>query len=148
ICFGKRSGNTAREFTDVFTYNDIVKVVAGFGLGDNIANCLYVSSEVPGNISDLISKLEPIDKKTILQLSSDFKVVWRPINPMTEYTNRGKNIYTQFKPYQRLSQMTTITNQSELMKYGDYVEVEPNSLNHNHLLSELENDYNIYIPRK
>src|SRR5699024_6164311 len=92
ICFGKRRGNTAREFTDVFTYNDIVKVVAGFGLGDDIANCLYVSSKVSGDIDDLFSNLEPIDKKTILRLSSDFKVVWRPINPMTEYTNRGKNI--------------------------------------------------------
>ncbi len=148
ICFGKRSGNTAREFTDVFTYDDIVKIVAGFGSGDHTANCLYVSSKVPRSIDDLFSKLEPIDEDTIVQLSSNFKIAYRPINPMTEGTNRGKAIYTQFRPYQRLSEMTTITELSQLIQLGEYIEVEPNSLNHNRLLNELESDYNIYIPRK
>lgn len=148
ICFGRRSGNTAREFTDVFSYEDIVKIVAGFGTGDHIANCLYVSSNVPRNINDLIANLEPIDEQTILQLSSNFKIAYRPINPMTEGTNRGKAIYTQFRPYQRLPQMTTVTELSELIQLGEYVEVEPNSLNHNRLLNELEANYNIFIPRK
>ncbi|KAF6657266.1 hypothetical protein ACT3XG_25000 [Paenibacillus polymyxa] len=148
ICFGRRSGNTAREFTDVFTYNDIVKIVAGYGSGDHIANCLYVSSSVPRSINDLVLKLKPIDKETIFQLSSNFKIAYRPINPMTEGTNRGKAIYTQFKPYQRLSQKTTIKTLSQLIQLGEYVEVEPNSLNHNRLLNELESNYNIFIPRK
>lgn len=148
ICFGKRSGNTAREFTDVFTYDDIVKIVAGFGSGDHIANCLYVSSDVPRSIDDLFSKLEPIDEETIVRLSSNFKIAYRPINPMTEGTNRGKAIYTQFRPYQRLSEMTTVTDLFQLIQLGEFVEVEPNSLNHNRLLNELESDYNIFIPRK
>ncbi|MEC1291998.1 hypothetical protein P9B58_17655 [Bacillus mojavensis] len=148
ICFGKRSGNTAREFTDVFSYHDIVKIVAGYGSGDHIANCLYVSSNVAGGIDDLLSKLKPIDMETIFELSRNFKIAYRPINPMTEGTNRGKAIYTQFRPNQRLSQMTTITELSQLIKLGKYVEVEPNSLNHNRLLNELESEYNIFIPRK
>lgn len=148
ICFGKRSGNTAREFTDVFSYEDIIKIVAGVGTGDYIANCLYVSSNVPRNIHDLLENLEPIDEHTIYQLSSNFKVAYRPINPMTEGTNRAKCTYTQFKPYRRLETMTKITNLSELVQLGEYVPVEANSLNHNRLLNELEQDYNIFIPRK
>lgn len=148
ICFGRRSGNTAREFTDVFTYDDIVKIVAGFGSGDHVANCLYVSSNVPRSIEDLFANLDPIDEETIFRLSSNFKIAYRPINPMTEGTNRGKATYTQFKPYQRLPQMTTVTELSELTKLGEYVEVEPNRLNHNRILDELEEHYNIFIPRK
>ncbi|WP_445491595.1 hypothetical protein [Niallia sp. 03133] len=148
ICFGKRSGNTAREFTDVFTYQDIVKIVAGFGKGDHIANCLYQSSNIPGNIKDLFQNLQPINQKTIYELSSNFKIAYRPINPMTEGTNRGKCIYTQFKPYNRLPVMTTVTSLSELVQLGKFEPVEPNSINHNRLLNELEHNYNIFIPRK
>lgn len=148
VCFGKRKGNTAREFTDVFNYEDIVTVVAGYGTGDDIANCLYVSSQVPRNIEDLLANLSPIDEHTILQLSSNFKVAYRPINPMTEGTNRGKCIYTQFKPYNRLPEKITVTKLSELLKLGEFVKVEADSLNHNRLLNKLEHDYNIVIPRK
>lgn len=148
ICFGRRAGNTAREFTDVFTYDDIVKIVAGHGSGDHIANCLYVSSDVPRGIQDLFSNLEPINEQTILRLSSDFKIAYRPINPMTEGTNRGKAIYTQFMPYQRLPELTEITELSQLNQLGEYKEVEPSKVNHNHVLNALESDYNIFIPRK
>lgn len=148
ICFGKRSGSTAREFTEVFTYKDIVKIVAGVGTSDYAANSLYVSSVVPRNINELFNNLQPINEQTILVLSSNFKIAYRPINPMTEGTNRGKCIYTQFRPYQRLPQMTTITELSELMRHGEFVQVEANSLNHNRLLNELEQNYNIIIPRK
>lgn len=148
ICFGRRSGNTAREFTDVFRNEDIVKIVAGVGTGNHIANCLYVSSNVPRNIQDLLENLKPIDERTIDQLSSNFKIAYRPINPMTEGSNRGKCIYTQFKPYGRLEEMSKVTNLSELVKLGEYIPVEANSLNHNRLLNELERDYNISIPKK
>lgn len=148
ICFGRRSGNTAREFTDVFQYEDIVKIVAGYGEGDHIANCLYISSKVPSDINDLLRNLNPINQQTIFELSRNFKVAYRPINPMTENSNRGKCIYTQFKPYRKLTEMTTITELSELINYGEYVKVEANSINHNRLLNELEKKYNIFIPRK
>lgn len=148
VNFGRRSGNTFKRFTDVFDYNDIVTVVAGFGHGDDVANCLYQSSAVPNDINDLLGNLKPIDRNTIHELSSNFQVIFRPVNPMTEGTNRGKCIYTQFKPDGRLPEMTTITELSELTRLGDYVQVQANSINHNHLLTKLENDYNIFIPRK
>lgn len=148
ISFGRRSGNTFDKFTDVFDYNDIVTIVAGFGNGDQIANCLYESSKVPTDIDDLLSNLKPIDKKTIHELSSNFQVIYRPVNPMTEDSNRGKCIYTQFKPYKKLSNLTQVTELSELIKLGEYVPVTANSLNHNRLLNELRDDYNILIPRK
>jgi hypothetical protein len=148
VNFGRRSGNTFRRFTDVFAYDDIVKVVAGFGQGDHVANCLYQSAKVPNNINDLFENLKPINKETIQDLSSNFQVVFRPINPMTEESNRGKCIYTQFRPYRKLQEATIVTDFSDLKQLGDYVEVEANSLNHNRLLNKLESDYNIFIPRK
>jgi len=148
ISFGRRSGETGREFTDVFSYNDIIKIVAGYGTGDHIANCLYISSDIPQSIEDLLNKLEPIDEETINRLSSNFKVVYRPVNPMTEYDNRWKCIYTQFKPYKPLLQTTNVTSLSELLELGEFVPVEANSLNHNLLLNRIESYYNIFIPRK
>lgn len=148
ICFGKRSGKTAREFTEVFTYEDIVTIVAGYGSGESIANCLYVSPKAPVNLEDLINKLQPIDENSIKILSEDFKVAYRPINPMTEGSNRGKCIYTQFHPSKALSEKVVVTSKSELMKLGEFVPVEANSLNHNRLLNELEEKYNIVVPRK
>ena len=148
VNFGKRSGNTFRNFTDIFDYEDIVTVVAGFGDGDDTANCLYQSSEVPSNLNDLFYNLKPIDEETINKLSSNFQVIFRPVNPMTEDSNRGKCIYTQFKPYTKSTEMIEVENLSELNELGEFVPVEANSLNHNRLLDKLENEYNIFIPRK
>jgi hypothetical protein len=148
INFGRRTGNTAQEFTKFFDFNDIVKIVAGYGTGDEVANCLYQSSNAPKNFGELFENLKPIDEETIFRLGSNFKIAYRPINPLTEGTNRYKAIYTQFKPYQRLSQPTTITDLSELNRFGEYVEVESNGLNTNILLNQLEKDFNIIIPRK
>lgn len=148
VNFGRRTGNTAAEFTDIFDYEDIVKVVAGYGEGDNIANCLMVSDEVPDTIEELLLLLRPIDEDVIMLLSKNFKVAYRPINPTTEKSNRGKNVYTKFKPYSALDQPTVIKTLDELNELGEYVELtEPNRLNHNRVLNELE-QYNIYIPRK
>lgn len=148
ICFGKRSGNTACEFTDVFDYNDIVKIVAGVGSGEHIANSLYVSERVPLTFNELLENLAPINEQTILSLSRNFKIAFRPINPMTEGTNRGKCTYTQFKPYQKQPYPITITDLSTLNNYGTFIPVEANSLNHNRLLNELKNNWNIIVPRK
>ena len=148
ICFGKRTGNTACEFTDVFNYDDIIKIVAGVGSGEHIANCLYVSSRVPSNFNQLLDNLSPLDKQTILELSSNFKIAFRPINPMTEGTNRGKCIYTQFKPHLKLNSPTTVTSLNNLNTLGTYVAVNVDSLNHNRLLNDLEQNWNLIIPRK
>lgn len=148
VCFGKRSGLTAKEFTDVFTYEDIVKVVAGVGDGDDVANCLYQGSQLPETIEELISFLQPINEQTILALSKNFKVAYRPINPMTEDSNRGKCSYAKFQPYDKLTDETTVTTLEQLNTLGEYVEVQYDSTNHNHILRELEAEYNIVIPKK
>lgn len=148
ICFGRRSGNTAKEFLEIFNFDDIVKIVAGYGYGDHVANCLYISSNHPNNISDVINNLRPISPDTLENISRNFKVAYRPINPITEGTNRGKNVYTMFQPYERLNQLETVTSPRRLAQLGCFVEVQPNRINHNHVLDWLESEYNIYIPRK
>ncbi|MEG2251033.1 MAG: hypothetical protein RSD09_05630 [Bacilli bacterium] len=148
ICFGKRTGNTSRDFTDVFTTNDIVKIVAGTGQGIETANCLYSSSDLPQTIDQLFQVLKPIDSATIQQLSQNFKIAYRPINPLTEGTNRGKCTYTQFSPHQPLQALTTVDNLMDLKQLGRFEQVVPNSLNHNRILNDLRDCYNIFIPRK
>lgn len=75
-------------------------------------------------------------------------IAYRPINPMTEKSNRGKNVYTQFKPVSRLQEPIIIKSIEDLRNLGHFVTVEPDALNHNHILNNLEKEYNIIIPRK
>lgn len=148
ICFGRRSGKTAQNFTDVFTLKDILTVAKGFGEGEAVANCLYVSNSCCNNILDLIDSLEEITIESVNKMTESFKIAYRPINPITEKSNRGKNIYTKFKPYYRLLEPAVIKEPQELFKLGEFVEIKPNKINHNHVLDELEVHYNIIIPRK
>lgn len=148
ICFGRRKGRTAVDFLDIFTPEDILTVAKGWGDSDSTANSMYIANFVPQTISGLIENLEEITIETVNNATESFKVAMRPINPMTEGTNRGKNVYTRFEPYRRLDCMTTITDIKVLKELGEFVTIEPNRLNHNHILSELERMYNIYIPRK
>ncbi|ABW19394.1 hypothetical protein [Alkaliphilus oremlandii] len=148
ICYGRRSGKTARRFLDIYTADDIMSVCRGFGNGYQVANCLYSSSDHPRNLAEILNNLVPITSETIMDLVGEFMVAYRPIDPMTEGTNRGKNVYARFQPYKPLPVKTTITSAKQLFQLGKFIEVEPNSLNHNHILNELESLYNIYIPRK
>lgn len=148
ICFGRRSGNTAQDFTDIFTTEDILTVARGYGSGDSVANCMYIADHSATNIPELIHNIDRITTETVNAATSTFKIAYRPINPMTEGTNRGKNVYTQFVPYRRLPVMTEIRNPKDLFKLGEFQPVDPTRLNHNHILNNLEDNYNIYIPRK
>ncbi len=149
ISFGSRTGDTFIPFLDIFdNTNELIKIIAGVGDGDNVANCLYVSDDHPKSIGDLLEKLSPISSQSVVEQSKDIKIICRPVNPMTEGSNRGKNVYTRFEPYQPLANITTITDLSQLMKLGKFIPVEPNGLNHNHILDGLEQKYNIIIPRK
>ncbi|PZV12964.1 MAG: hypothetical protein DCF20_16445 [Pseudanabaena sp.] len=149
ISFGKRTGNTLIPFLDVFEdLEDLKKIVCGVGDDDRAANCPYVSDKHPNSLEEMIDKLAPLDLETIKELSKDIKVIFRPINPLTESSNRGKNVYTKFQPDQPLSQATEITALKNLMKLGKFVNVFPNKLNHNHILDTLEADYKIHIERK
>lgn len=148
ICFGRRSGKTGQDFLDIFTADDILTVARGFGSGDHVANCMYISNNSASNIQSLINNIEDITTESVNTATERFKVAHRPINPITEGTNRGKNVYTRFKPYQKLATKTVIRDPKELFKLGQFVEVEPSALNHNHILDDLEANYNIVIPRK
>lgn len=147
ISFGERNGNTFIPFLDIFdNIEDMKKVICGVGEEDNAANCLYVSNEKPRSIEDLIERLSPLDLETVKQLSEKITVIFRPINPFTEASNRGKNVYTKFQPYEPLSEITDVTNIKDLIKLGKFTEVFPNRLNHNHILDTLQADYKIRVP--
>ena len=148
ICFGKRTGLTGQDFTDIFTSRDILTVARGFGVGDSTANCMYIADYVPRTIEELIDCLQEISIETVNEATENFKVAHRPINPITEGTNRGKNVYTRFQPYKRLPEPTVIREPDILFSLGRFVTVEPDGLNHNHILNELEEKYNIIVPRK
>lgn len=148
ICFGRRTGRTGKDFLDIFNLEDLLTIARGYGDSDATANCMYISDKICDDIEDLISQLREISIKTINEATESFKVAFRPINPLTEGTNRGKNVYTRFQPYKKLDTLREITSVKELRELGCFVEVEPNCLNHNHILDELANKYNILIPRK
>ncbi|UUC43559.1 hypothetical protein NMZ80_08955 [Clostridioides difficile] len=149
ICFGRRTGKTAIPFLDIFTPEDIISIVRGYGDEcDATANCMYISNTSPSNIDELISNLRPINNETISEAVGQFMIACRPINPMTEGTNRGKNVYTQFIPFKKLNQPTRITTTAELREIGSFHTVNPNKLNHNHILNNLEKNFNLIIPRK
>ena len=148
ICFGKRKGLTGQDFTDIFTSKDILTVARGLGDGDSTANCMYIADYVPRTIEKLIDCLQEISIETVNEATENFKVAHRPINPLKEGTNRGKNVYTRFQPYERLPEPTIITRPDILFSLGRFVTVEPDGLNHNHILNELEEKYTIIVPRK
>lgn len=148
ICFGRRTGRTGQNFTDIFTSNDILTIARGFGVGEHVANCMVINDNVPISILDLINHLKEISIETVIEATESFKVIYRPINPITECTNRGKNVYTKFQPYESLDKPSIIKTPSELFRLGEFVTVEPTRINHNHILNELEEKYNIIIPRK
>ena len=148
ICFGRRTGNTGQNFLDIFTTQDILTVAKGFGHSDSTANCMYISNHSALNIPDLIMNLNEISEYNINKATETFKVIYRPINPLTEGSNRGKSVYTRFKPYQPLTHPKEIQNAAELFSLGEFVVVEPTRLNHNQILDDLRYNYNIIIPRK
>ncbi|PRR84563.1 hypothetical protein [Clostridium vincentii] len=148
ICYGRRTGKTGQDFLDIYTYDDILSVCRGFGNGSHVANCLYSSSHHPTSLNDVLINLQPITADVIEEMVGDFKVAYRPINPLTERSNRGKNVYSKFQPFHKLPIRTKITTTNELFRLGEFVQIEPNRFNHNHILTELDSEYNIFIPRK
>jgi hypothetical protein len=149
INFGFRGGNTFIEFLDIFdSADELIKIIAGVGEDESTANCLYISNHYPLNFTEILAHLSPINHRSVEAQSHEIKIICRPVNPFTEESNRGKNVYTKFQPSQKLSTYTRIETLSDLSSLGKFVEVEPTRLNHNHILNELEQKYNIYIPRK
>lgn len=148
INFGKRSGATAQRFSDILTPQDVITIAKGYGVGDKTANCLYVSNKSASNISQLIDNLVEINEENINELTDDLKIIYRTVNPMKEKSNRSKNSYTKFVPYERSKEKIVIENGPDLFELGEFKPVKPDRTNHNHILDELETEFNIVIPRK
>jgi hypothetical protein len=149
VSFGERTGNTFIDFSDIFeNAEDIKTIICGAGDEENTANCLYVSDDYPSSIKDLIEKLSPIDLQKLEELTREIKVIFRPINPLSEGSNRGKNTYTKFLPSQKLTEIRHIKNIGDLSELGKFAEVFPNGLTHNDILNTLQADFNILISRK
>ncbi|WP_196782877.1 hypothetical protein [Acinetobacter shaoyimingii] len=138
ICFGKRTGNTAKKFIDIFTYEDIKTIVAGNDNSDQSANCLYISNDIPNSLEELISNLKPINHETISQVAQNFQIAYRPINPMKEFSNRGKCCYSQFILEKSLEHEIYIDSLDSLRSLGYFDIVENNSINHNRILKGLD----------
>jgi hypothetical protein len=149
ISFGKRTGKTFIPFLDIFeNLEDLKKIVCGVGDTNSVANCLYVSNTHPNSLEGIIERLAPIDLEKIKELGEDIKVIFRPVNPLNEYSNRGKAVYTKFQPNQCFLEITDVKTIKDLMKLGEFTEVLPNRLNHNYILNTLQSDYRIRIPLK
>lgn len=150
ISFGRRTGDTSIPFLDIFdSSSELLKVITGAGSGDEVANCLYVSDTLPGSIEDIIEQLCPINQAFIEEKGNEIKVICRPVNPKTERSNRGKNTYTMFKPYQALPAPMIVEDICCLMKLGKFVKLETaDRMNHNTVINILEEKYNLVIPKK
>jgi len=151
ISFGKRSGKTGIPLQQIFSEDECNKIVvamgAGIGSDDSVANSLYASDIIPNNVGHLISSLEEMNYDNIVKFTGDFMLILRPVNPMTERSNRSKNVFSQFVPNQPLSTQTRVTTMSQLNGLGSFKTVVNDRLNHNRILNNLEHK-NIIVPRK
>lgn len=142
-----RKGSTFIDFLDIFDdVEDMKKIVCGVGNQANTANSLYISDTSPVSIDDLLQKLQPINLLRLEELAKKMKIVFRPVNPLREGSNRDKNVYTKFSPHQALTQITDVKTIGELSKLGKFTKVFPNGLTHNNVLDTLQADFNIRIP--
>lgn len=150
ISFGRRSGQTGERFLDYFCENDILTIVKGFEDDslDKVANCLYIDDKIPEDFDTFISNLRPITLDSIKEAVDEFKLIYRPVNPATSCSDRGKNVYTQFVPYSKSDKLITVNSKEQLIKLGKFHTVKPTKLNHNHIIKSLEKDFNILIPVK
>ena len=149
VSFGGRTGDTYIDFLDVFeNTEDVKKIICGVGDKENAANCLYISDDHPTSIKDLIEKISPIDFQKLEELTEKIKVIFRPINPLTEGSNRGKNVYTKFLPDNKLQEIEHIKDIQQLAKLGRFTEVFPNGITHNDIIDTLQSDFNILVSRK
>lgn len=151
ISFGKRSGKTGIPLQQIFSEDECNKIVvamgAGIGSDDSVANSLYASDIIPNNVGHLISSLEEMNYDNIVKFTGDFMLILRPVNPITEGSNRSKNVFSQFVPNQPLSTQTRVTTMSQLNGLGSFKTVVNDRLNHNRILNNLEHK-NIIVPRK
>lgn len=153
ISFGKRTGETQKNFLDIFDEDDVEKIIKGANSDelDETANVLYIDDKAPQNISELFQKLKIINKTNIRKQIEEFKIIFRPVNPMTSESDRGKNIYTKFVVKNKPDTVKIIDSPNKLKEYGEFEIIDLNvehSLNHNKVIDDLFDKSNILIPRK
>jgi hypothetical protein len=149
INFGERRGKTFMEFNDIFTSKDIRSIVQGYDLSlDTSANILLQTSADINTIEEVISQLQMFDDDLLNTLFNKVKIVFRPINPMTEGSNRGKQTYTKFVPNVKFDEKVLFDTKSDLLNYGKFESINLESeykLNHNHLIKSLRDNHNVQI---
>lgn len=154
VSFGTRSGDTQKNFLDIFDADDVLKIIKGDlpEDRDETANVLYVSDSKPKDFQELLESLKVINTSNVQLQVENFKVIFRPINPKTEKSNRGKNIYTKFVlTDSKLPKKTVVQDLESLKELGKFVEVDldkESTINHNKVLDDLFNYKNIVVPRK
>jgi len=130
---------------------DIIAIIQGnFSNKKLNANATYISSIIPKNLNELFQYLKPINITEIKKsnIFNEMKIIYRPINPQTEKSNRGKCIYTKYIPNHKFKNPTILNTNSTLAKFGKFYPVNSDSLNHNRLIKQLETEYNVIIPIK
>lgn len=154
VSFGTRSGATQKKFLDIFDADDVLKIIKG-NLSedcDETANVLYVGDSKPKNFQELLESLRVINKKNVESQFKKFKIIFRPVNPKTEDSNRRKNIYTKFDlTIPKPSKKIVARDLECLKKLGKFVKVDldkESTINHNKVLDDLFNNKNIVVPRK
>lgn len=149
INFGARSGKTFMEFNDVFDINDLRTIVCGYDESlDTSANILFHTDGNINNIDDVILEMKVIDDVVLSALFDDIKIIFRPINPMTEGSNRGKQTFTKFLPDSPFRHKTLIDKKEDLLKLGRFVEVDLEHeyrLNHNKIIQNLDSYFNMTV---
>lgn len=154
VSFGTRSGKTKKNFLDIFDVDDVIKIIKG-DLSedcDETANVLYVGDSKPKKFQELLESLRVINKKNVESQFKKFEIIFRPINPKTEGSNRVKNIYTKFDlTTPKSSKKIIVQDLESLKKLGKFVKVDldkESTINHNKVLDDLFNNKNIVVPRK
>jgi hypothetical protein len=148
ISFGKRSGQTAKKFTDLFAVGLIKRVVAGGSPDAEVnANSLYASTDVANNIGALINSLEPISDKVIKQLSKNFNIIFRPVYTGSNRTNMSKPAWVQVVGKTRFDKPIKFETQEELLKHAHWtVTALDQDISHNVVVKNLAK-FNILVPK-
>ena len=74
ICFGRRTGKTGQNFLDIFASKDIITVARGCGIGDHVANCMYISDNSANSIQALTNNIKEITEKSLNEATDSFKI--------------------------------------------------------------------------
>lgn len=151
VSFGKRQGTTGRPLGNILNVQDVISIIQGnFSNPKLNANATYISDALPNNLLELFRYLEPITPEVIINsgILQDMKIIYRPVNPITSGTDRGKCIYTKFESNQVFNEPTVISTLSELQQIGQFVRVTDDSVNHNRQIKYLLDTYNVVIPVK